>query len=187
MLVSSSPLGQDERLQNVMLRDPGASQAPCQCFNGLKVNQRVDELDGQLPELYLRPGHLVRRVTQQATRLFAELCPEVTPRQFAALVVLDEFNELDQKRLAQALYVDQTNVAMIIRGLQKKGYVTRKAGEDDKRRKMIGLTDKGRAALPGIRRNARKVDEALLAPLTGRERQQLIRLLSELLAPGQQE
>lgn len=134
-----------------------------------------------LQVLYTRPGHLARRITQRATRLFLMHCPEVTPRQFGALLILEKAEDLDQKRLAELLYVDQTNIAMIIRGLEKKGLVQRRTAPSDRRRRVVSLTSRGRSTMKSIKRKARRVDEELLQPLNQRERRQLISLLEKLV------
>lgn len=134
-----------------------------------------------LRALYTRPGHLARRVTQRATRLFLKYCPEVTPRQFGALLILEKAEDLDQKQLAQLLHVDQTNIAMIIRGLEKKGLVQRLTAPSDRRRKVVSLTSRGRSAMKSIKRKARRVDEELLRALNRQERRQLISLLEKLV------
>ena len=133
-----------------------------------------------LQVLYTRPGHLARRLTQRATRLFLKHCPEVTPRQFGALLVLEKADDLDQKQLAELLHVDQTNVAMILGGLEKKGFVQRSTSPSDRRRKVVSLTPRGRTNMKSIKRKARRVDEELLQPLNQQERRQLISLLERL-------
>lgn len=51
---------------------------------------------------------------------------------------------INQEQLSYILYIDKSVTAKTIKSLMNKGYVIRKACEQDKRAKMLYLTDKGR-------------------------------------------
>jgi len=142
---------------------------------------QASSLEEQLAELYSRPGHLVRRVGQRATALFAKFCPEVTPRQYGALVILSKVDGLDQKQLASLLHVDQTNIGVIVRGLEKKGFVRRVSGVQDKRKYILTVTESGRLSFQAIRKKAKKVNQELLIRLSPSEIQTLSFLLKKIL------
>jgi len=142
---------------------------------------QADSVEEQLAELYNRPGHLVRRVGQRATAIFAKICPEVTPRQYGALVILSKVEGLDQKQLARLLHVDQTNIGVIVRGLEKKGFLRRLSAPQDNRKYILTVTESGRLSLQAIQRKAKKVNQELLSRLSPSEIQTLTFLLKKIL------
>ncbi|QXE38702.1 winged helix DNA-binding protein [Streptomyces sp. GMY02] len=54
---------------------------------------------------------------------------------------------LHQAQLADALGQAQRSVTQIVEGLQRAGLVTRTGDTEDRRRKTVSLTDKGRTTL----------------------------------------
>jgi len=146
-----------------------------------KRRVEADNVAGMLEGLYQRPGFLVRRATQLSTSIFAELCPEITPRQYGALYILAQFSDLDQKQLAQLLYVDQTNIRIILEGLETRGFIRRTQSPEDGRRTLVHLTESGRLAQDSLEKKAQAAQKKLLKNLTEAEQKSLTRLLSKML------
>ena len=65
--------------------------------------------------------------------------------EFIALSLLFEMDGCSQEELVSTLDVDKSLVARIIKALEDKDYVYRKTNCDDRRYKVITLTEKGRA------------------------------------------
>ena len=65
--------------------------------------------------------------------------------------------------------------------LEEKGLITRERSEDDGRAVVVTLTDAGRAALDAALPDHLETERALLAGLSGREREQLAALLRRFL------
>lgn len=60
------------------------------------------------------------------------------------LVNLYDNEGINQEELSAMLFIDKTITAKSIKSLEKKGFLTRKICEIDKRAKKLYLTDKGR-------------------------------------------
>ena len=95
-------------------------------------------------DLYLTPGHLIRRCQQIAVAIFMEetAASNITPPQFAALAALAEHPGIDQRRLADAIAFDRSTIGDLVARLESRGLVTRTVG-DDRRTKRLALTPAG--------------------------------------------
>ena len=137
--------------------------------------------DGEdISQLYDRPGYLLRRALQKATAVFAENCKDVTTTQMGALFILARREGLDQKELAELLHIDQTNMGVVIKSLEKNGFLKRRVSGDDKRRKILLLTDSGRLAFRAIEQDAELAQQQLVSNLTTDEQREFVRLLKKL-------
>ncbi len=100
-------------------------------------------------------------IDQLATSRFARvLAPELTPSEFS---VLNHFvrlpGEKSPTRLAKAFQMTKPSMTAILGKLERKAYVEIRASETDRRRKIVTITDAGKAA------RARGI--AAMAPLAG--------------------
>ena len=68
---------------------------------------------------------------------------DIAPRDFTYLSNIYYHKDISQKELADLLYVSESNVAQIIKRLEKNGFVKREVVKDDKGKKILSLTDKG--------------------------------------------
>ncbi|MFV0244085.1 MAG: MarR family winged helix-turn-helix transcriptional regulator [Qingshengfaniella sp.] len=106
------------------------------------------------------PGHLIRRMHQISTQVFAQNMRaaglDLTPVQFAALDALRHKPGIDQAGLAQAIDKDKATIGAVVDRLEQKGLVTRTINRRDKRARAVSLTAKGDklliTALPVVRR-----------------------------------
>jgi DNA-binding MarR family transcriptional regulator len=130
------------------------------------------------------PGHLVRRAQQIAVALFmAELAAEdVTPVQFAILNAVMDTPGIDQITLAGRVAFDAATSGSVIGRLEAKGWIKREPHQIDRRRKMLWLTPAGQAATLQMKDAVERVQDSLLKPLSQDEAQQLVGLLSKLVA-----
>jgi len=130
------------------------------------------------------PGHLVRRAQQIAVALFmAELAAEdVTPVQFAILNAVMDTPGIDQITLAGRVAFDAATSGSVIGRLEAKGWIKREPHQIDRRRKMLWLTPAGQAATLQMKDAVERVQDSLLKPLSEDEAQQLVGLLSKLVA-----
>ncbi|WP_297981693.1 MarR family transcriptional regulator [uncultured Methanobrevibacter sp.] len=69
---------------------------------------------------------------------------EITPRDFTYLVNIFYHENISQRELAELLHVSESNVAQIIKRLEKNDLVFRVPDERNKSRKIINLTEKGK-------------------------------------------
>ena len=133
------------------------------------------------------PGHLIRRAHQVAVAIFMEETSDfdVTPVQFAILNALLEDPGEDQVTLARKVAFDAATFGSVITRLEARGWVRREADAADRRRKLLWVTAEGAEVAQKMRRSVGKVQQRILAPLDGPEREQLIALLDRLVAGHQ--
>jgi DNA-binding MarR family transcriptional regulator len=133
-------------------------------------------------ELERMPGHLVRRLHQIATALFAEECGafELTPIQYAALVVIRGIEGLDATRVSALISLDRATVGDVLFRMEKKGWLERYASPEDRRVKLLRLTEAGAEVLAQAGDPVLRVQERLLEPLALESRATFLHLLSQL-------
>ncbi len=133
-------------------------------------------------DIYSAPGHLIRRAQQILVSLFLEQTGGViTPIQFGVLAVLESQGELDQITLAQRLALDASTSGSTLERIEKKGWITRRAHDEDKRRRLVSLSDEGRTLLVALRDDVETVQHRLLDSLDPKERAVFMRLLAKLV------
>lgn len=126
-------------------------------------------------------GFLLRQVNQRHTTIFAERMIEgLTPTQWAALAKLDERGLLSQNLLGRLTAMDAATIKGVVDRLSARGLTKAEPDPEDGRRLNITLTDEGRAVVARAKAIALDITEATLAPLSGAERQTLMRLLERL-------
>ncbi|MDB5363646.1 MAG: transcriptional regulatory protein [Rhodospirillales bacterium] len=135
-----------------------------------------------LRDLYAKPGHLIRRAHQISWALFVNECADynVTPVQYSALVAIEERPGVDATRLSALIAFDRSTIGNVIERLETRGLVTRKAGAEDRRQKLLFLSDQGRELLRKITPLVERVQERIMAPLTKDEREIFVRLLDRM-------
>lgn len=148
-------------------------------------SQSTDKPAGQVTvdEIRDRFGYLLRRGLQTMRANIENAFVGylvLTSTQHAILTVLDDRGSLDQAAIARILDYDKTNIGIAIRGLLAREFVVRTRSNDDKRRNMICLSKRGRAAMPEIQNRARTAHDKLASRLTKAEQAELKRLLRKL-------
>ena len=138
--------------------------------------------DAAMDELYTMPGHLIRRVQQISSALFAEECARIdlTSVQYAALKALAARPGLDATRLSTLIAFDRSTLGDVLERLEGKGWVRRASSPRDKRVKLLDLTPAGAEVLARAEPAVRRVQERLLAPLGPAQREQVVELLARL-------
>lgn len=111
---------------------------------------------------------------------------DLTMSQMGALVVLrhQPGGEMPLKGLEHELGVAQSTAAGIVRRLEQKGFVESLGQADDRRVKVVRITEQGKSYCAGADAEMARVEDDLLSPLSEEERAQLQRLLSKLLPQG---
>lgn len=148
----------------------------------LKMLDTEPEEAPQPPEYRLQDqvGFLLRKAHQRHVAIFTSRIGDLTPPQFAALAKLEEVGETSQNQLGVLVAMDAATIKGVIDRLKARGLVDVIKDETDKRRVMVSLTGGGRTALAGLLAKARKITGETLAPLSPREAQQLVKLLSRV-------
>ena len=137
-----------------------------------------------MDSLYAMPGHLIRRVHQVSTALFAEECAglDLTSVQFAALVAIRENPGVDATRLSHVIAFDRSTLGGVLERLEAKGWVVRNPSPGDKRVKLLRLTLDGERLLRRAEPAVQRVQQRLLEPLAPADRAAVLRLLACLAA-----
>ena len=122
------------------------------------------------------PGHLIRRVHQVSTALFAEECgADLTAVQYAALVAIGSNPYIDATRLSQIIYFDRSTIGDVLDRIEAKGWIVRQSTASDRRVKLLRLSPAGEDVLRQVAPAIRRVQERLLAPLTPGEAKAIVR------------
>ena len=126
----------------------------------------------------------MRRAQQIAVALFmTELAAEdVTPVQFAILNAVMDTPGIDQITLAGRVAFDAATSGSVIGRLETKGWIKREPDQGDRRRKLLWLTPLGQESTLLMKNAVERVQDNLLKPLNEAEAQQLVNLLSKLVA-----
>ncbi|MCZ6859065.1 MAG: MarR family transcriptional regulator [Alphaproteobacteria bacterium] len=134
-------------------------------------------------DLYLMPGHLIRRAQQIAVSIFTEEFAGfgITPVQFALLCTVRDHPGIEQISLANLVAFDRSNTGDVIARLQEKGLVRRVAGDADRRTKLVNLTQEGAKMLEAVQPALETSQERILAPLDAQEQEAFMALLTKLV------
>jgi DNA-binding MarR family transcriptional regulator len=129
------------------------------------------------------PGFMIRRLQQVSVSFFHdELRPlSLTPLQATVLRALGKEDGLDQVSLASRAVVDTSTIKDVVHRLEQNKAVKRKQSSADKRMKIVELTATGRKLLLDSVPLANIAADRLLAPLTERERQQLLKIIAKIV------
>jgi DNA-binding MarR family transcriptional regulator len=103
-------------------------------------------------------------------------------RQFLVLSYLSERSPSRQQDLCETLLLDANNCVLLLNELEVAGWTERKRDAVDRRRHVVEITAKGRAALERARLAQHTLEDEVLAALDPQEREQLQGLLRKTLA-----
>jgi MarR family transcriptional regulator, lower aerobic nicotinate degradation pathway regulator len=129
------------------------------------------------------PGHHIRRLHQIAVAIFLQETDAygLTPVQYAAIQAVANTPGFDQRTLAGVVGFDTSTIGGVIDRLEARGLVTRSASLNDRRVRLLRLTDAGRALLEAIIPSMLRAQERMLEPLPKRERTEFMRMLRVLV------
>jgi len=125
-------------------------------------------------------GFLLRRATQRHLAIFARGIPQVTTTQFALLARLAELGPQSQNALGRETAMDAVTVKGVVDRLARQGLVATAPDPADRRRRIVALTQEGRALFDRLAPVALQISAQTLEPLEAEEAALLARLLSRL-------
>lgn len=102
----------------------------------------------------------------------------VTALQYTALTVLERRSDLSTAQLARNAFVTDQSAADMVRALEERGLILRVPDPEDRRRRVLRLTDAGRDLLDQVRGDVYEVETRMLAPLSTDEAEALHRYLA---------
>lgn len=132
------------------------------------------------------PGHLIRRLHQLSTQVFAaamaQAGEDLTPVQFAMMDALAAEPGLDQASLARAIGKDRATVGAVAERLAKKGLIARTASAHDRRAIELALTGAGRDLHARLAPRVAAIQADILPGLSEAERATFVALVARALA-----
>lgn len=144
------------------------------------TDKAVDKRPDRLLVMHSMVGHLIRRAKQKSTLTFAPITRNfnLTPVQYAVLEAIASCPAVDQAALGDIVELDTSTIGQVIARLEQRGLVTRRP---EGRRLRVEVSDAGGALLEQVRPLLEEIQLELTAPLTAKERKQLLRLMSKML------
>lgn len=133
----------------------------------------------------MRTNHnLIHLLNQQARFISKEVNNSLKPfnlyhSQWMILHCLDRFGPMTQTDIWTYLNVEAPTVTRTLARMEKNGWIIRAAGED-KRERIIRLTEEAKAKLPMIAETIQNLEDELLSSLTEEEEARLNKLLSKI-------
>lgn len=126
------------------------------------------------------PGHLLRRAQQFVFDLYTQHVgsDELTPRQFAVLITVEQNEGLSQTDLVRLTGIDRSTLADMISRLIKRDLLTRKRTESDARANAVRISAAGRRALKSVTAAVAKAESHVLDPLPAAKRGEFLRHLA---------
>jgi DNA-binding MarR family transcriptional regulator len=131
---------------------------------------------GMLPGLL---GYRLRLAQQAVFRDFAASVAELSPGRVGMMLLVEANPGVTQGRLAQEVGLDRSTMVGVIDGLEGRGLIERRRGED-RRTNGLWLTRSGRTLLSRLKRRIELHERRVAARLQPAERAQLIALLEKL-------
>lgn len=125
------------------------------------------DLSGEILEV-LPPA---MRAIRNEMRTLAQ--PELTVAQFRVLTRLDAFPHTN-KQLAEWMGISAASMCRTLDVLVKRGYVTRRPAQDDRREVNLALTPKGKNRFEGIKLATRRMLQEKLNVLSDADRKKLL-------------
>lgn len=99
---------------------------------------------------------------------------------YVVLSALDRSAVRTQAALAEAIGADKTRIIRTLDDLQRQGFIEREPDPDDRRVRLLAITEAGRAVKDAAQREIQRGEERWLNELTAEERAVFLRALKRL-------
>lgn len=99
---------------------------------------------------------------------------------YSVLVALDRSAIRTQAALAEAIGADKTRIIAILDELQQRGLIERMADPEDRRARLLAITDEGRRLKDAVQTEIQRGEERWLGELSATDRAVFLRVLQEL-------
>jgi DNA-binding MarR family transcriptional regulator len=130
-------------------------------------------------------GHLIRRLHQQSTQLFAQRTQaagyDLTSVQYAALDAIGNNPGVDQATVAEIIGYDRATIGGVIERLDTKGWVRRVVSMQDRRSRELSLTAKGSKIYLTLQPIVHALQADILEPLGQAEQKQFIKMARQVV------
>src|ERR1035437_3215097 len=149
-----------------------------------KLNIVTPAADAAEPGRYVlddQVGFLLRVALQRHSSLFTTRMIEgLTQTQFAALAKLYEVGPCSQNHLGRLIYLDAATIKSVVDRLGARGFITALNDPNDRRRRAVALTDRGRQVTEAAQLVAAEITAATLAAFSEDEQGLVAQLLRKL-------
>ncbi|MCV7068278.1 MarR family transcriptional regulator [Mycolicibacterium farcinogenes] len=99
---------------------------------------------------------------------------------YVVLSALDRSAVRTQAALAEAIGADKTRIIRTLDDLQRQGFIEREPDPDDRRVRLLAITEAGRAVKDAAQREIQRGEERWLGELSAEERAVFLRALKRL-------
>jgi DNA-binding MarR family transcriptional regulator len=129
-------------------------------------------------------GYLLSRAAALIRRRWAQALASqnLTPHHYGVLMALDEAGPIGPAPLCALIGMDPRNLGPILNGLTGRGLLTRHSDPTDRRRRILALTNSGRAQVADLCETGADLEQQVLQDLGPDDRATLRRILFTLLA-----
>jgi DNA-binding MarR family transcriptional regulator len=124
-------------------------------------------------------GYLQKFITIYARRIFRQ-SDIYSLDDYSFMVSLYPRNEMKKTELIQTNAMEKSSGTEVIKRMLKRGQLEEFAHPDDRRAKMVMLTDKGRADLEGVQLSMQRLTRLIGGNLETAEKVQFLQLLKKL-------
>ena len=148
-----------------------------------ELKREVCEEKRDIPEPLMRwTGAILSRASQRVRDCFESRTSDscLKSKHYGALILLED-GPKTQIELGRQLWIDRTSMVALVDELEKSGNVKRERHPEDRRAYLIQLTEQGKVSLARARDIADAVEDEIFSALTDEERDQLRRLLAQLI------
>lgn len=138
---------------------------------------------GKTWTLESRPGHLVMRLARQMSRFADQRIQRLGTGSagYPVLYMLNQFGEMNQKRLTELLGVEQSSMAQLLARMERDGFIARRKDPADGRSSFVSLTTKAIASLPEIERIMGEGNDLATMDMTDAEVELIVSLMKRML------
>ncbi|SMQ20318.1 DNA-binding transcriptional regulator, MarR family [Streptomyces sp. Ag82_O1-12] len=170
-----------------MLESPGSTEPREPAITRQNVTPKpIDAHEPWMRGLHADTGYLLYRLGLRSGQLFNACLQEsgLRLRHYAVLRFLAGTDGALQRELSARLGYDPSAIVGLVDDLEKLGFAERRPSPDDRRSRIVALTDSGRDVLRDTDEAGLRVTGELLGPLDPAERESLHALLLRIAEDG---
>ena len=127
--------------------------------------------------VYISMSRVINTLRRENNKLI--LKHDLTLGQFAVMEALYSKGRLSTGEVMEKILTTSGNIPVIVKNLEKDGFITREQDESDKRRFILDLTDKGRDLMDMIVPENLKFMDELISLWDDDEKEELIILMNK--------
>lgn len=127
--------------------------------------------------VYISMSRVINTLRRENNKLI--LKHDLTLGQFAVMEALYSKGRLSTGEVMEKILSTSGNIPVIVKNLEKDGFITRKQDEADKRRFILDLTDKGKDLMDEIVPENLKFMDELISMWDDDEKEELIILMNK--------